>query len=403
MKKVLVIPGAFVPSNDTVTLLTYKHLRLLDYQFDVCALKRKEDKTIIKDLEKDPNYQKFTIKYLANYDDIIMNMDNKKVISGMRKMFKYIDDCIKVFEEGDYETIYTSSIPCFTHLVGHRIKKKYPHVKWIASFSDPIYKSPYKVDKETIKEYSLIEKMGFFFYINTYMNSNFEKVAMANADKLIFISENQKNFMLNNYKIDYSNKSFVIPLNYIKDWNIYSNLLEKSHQINAKITMVHMGRIYGLRKIDSFLIALANLDQDILAKIEVHNYGFIQGRYLKMIKELGLEKVFLIKDYVPYEEAMQKLKDADVLLIFDTIMDGEIQPYLPSKILEYLILDKPILAVSQANSPVYELLKENDYVSNKTATLRKMIEKLVNNYHLVSHNAVENKEIKEVMTEIFEG
>ena len=53
--KMLVIPGGFVPYNDTVTLICYKHLRNLDCMMDVVALKGKEDHSLTKELEKDLN------------------------------------------------------------------------------------------------------------------------------------------------------------------------------------------------------------------------------------------------------------------------------------------------------------------------------------------------------------
>ena len=38
-----VVPGPFVPYNDTITLLTYKRLRNLDLDMDVFAFRGKED------------------------------------------------------------------------------------------------------------------------------------------------------------------------------------------------------------------------------------------------------------------------------------------------------------------------------------------------------------------------
>ena len=58
----LVIPGGFVPYNDTVTLLTYKRLRNLDLDKDVLAFKGREDQGIVKELKKDDNFKKFNIK-----------------------------------------------------------------------------------------------------------------------------------------------------------------------------------------------------------------------------------------------------------------------------------------------------------------------------------------------------
>ena len=68
-KKMLVIPGGFLPYNDTVTLLTYKRLRGLDYDMDVLALKGKTDEGIKKELDKDINYKKFNIEYFSEYNN----------------------------------------------------------------------------------------------------------------------------------------------------------------------------------------------------------------------------------------------------------------------------------------------------------------------------------------------
>ena len=48
-----VVPGPFVPHNDTITLLTYKRLRNLDLDMDVFAFRGKEDQGLLKELEKD--------------------------------------------------------------------------------------------------------------------------------------------------------------------------------------------------------------------------------------------------------------------------------------------------------------------------------------------------------------
>ena len=58
-RRMLVIPGGFVPYNDTVTLLAYKRLRKMDYLMDVLAFKGKEDQGILKELMNDEDYHKF--------------------------------------------------------------------------------------------------------------------------------------------------------------------------------------------------------------------------------------------------------------------------------------------------------------------------------------------------------
>jgi hypothetical protein len=329
-------------------------------------------------------------------------MNNKNVFKGTINMFKYINKCVKQAELKKYDVIYSSSIPSFTHLAAYRIKKRYPKIKWVASFSDPIFKSPYKKDPDTFKDYSILEKIGFYVYIFIYMNSSFEKMAMKHADEVIMISDAQKEFMCSNYDEDYRNKSHVVPLNYIKGWNIYKDLLSASHIKNDKLIAIHLGRLYGLRKIENFLIALSEIKEKVEGLIEFHQYGEIQPRYIKMINSLDLGKIFIIKKTVNYNSALTKLEEADVLLLFDTIMEGDNQPYLPSKIIEYMLMNKPILAISESNSPSYKMLKENNYVSNDVAEIKNYLLDIIFNYQEVDNRkkCIENEQIKQKMHEI---
>ena len=142
---------------------------------------------------------------------------------------------------------------------------------------------------------------------------------------------------------------------------------------------VHLGRLYGLRKIDSFLEALKELNEEVpnlKDKIVFHQYSEIQAPDVKKIKEYGLEDVFVLHDKVTYKESVEIMKNADILVLFDTLMPkAESQPYLPSKIVEYLMLKKPILGICDPNSPSYRILKEYgfDTVGSETGIIKKTI------------------------------
>ena len=85
------------------------------------------------------------------------------------------------------------------------------------------------------------------------------------------------------------------------------------------------------------------------------------------------------------------MKQADVLLLFDTIMDGaEVQPYLPSKILEYLMLRKPILGICQDNSPSYRILNSYGHYTAYTASeIRTAVMKILDTLQEFSYSLEE--------------
>ena len=383
-KKMLVIPGGFLPYNDTVTLLTYKRLRDLDLDFDVLAFKGKADEGIVKELKNDPNYQKFKIEYLCDYDDAIAIKQPYKLPLSLINMARYVRMGIKKASSSKYDYLFTSSIPGISHIVGAKIKQRHPEIKWYASFSDPIKHSPYKYDPD-LKNRSLFYRIAFNVGSFIYMNDKYEEVAMKYADKLIFICEEQRDYTIAQYpnSEELKAKSIICPLTYIPEWEMYRNLMDAPKVSHQPKTAVHLGRLYGLRKIDNFLIALKELkadDPQLAQKIVFHQYSEIQPYDRQKIVDYDLEDVFKIHDKVSYQTSVNIMKEADVLVLFDTIMaDAKVQPYLPSKITEYLLLDKPILGICEANGPSYRILKENGHQLNgyEVATIKENILQLI--------------------------
>ena len=379
-----VVPGPFVPYNDTITLLTYKRLRNLDLDMDVFAFMGKEDNGLLKELEKDENFKKFHISYTSDVDHAIARNHPWRLPESLLLMYKYIQDSVKEFEKGNYKYLYTSIVPGISHLCGKAIKKRHPEVIWYASFSDPFKNSPYK--KADLEGRSIFYKFvysvgGFVLY-----NSKFEEAAVLNADKLIFICEEQMEYTLNQYKNteELKKKAIIMPLTYIPEWEMYSSLInEGNRESNKPLLAVHLGRLYGLRKINTFLEALKELkeeDKDLSKKIVFHQYSEIQAPDVKKIKEYNLEDVFILHKTVSYDKSVEVMKNSDILVLFDTLMsDKPVQPYLPSKIVEYLLLRKPILGICDKNSPSYRILREHGFneVGSDVESIKRNIKKLI--------------------------
>lgn len=378
-----VVPGSFVPYNDTVTLLTYKRLRNLDLDMDVFCFKGKEDRSLVKELEKDEQFKKFHLKYTTDLDWAVPRNYPLRLPVSLVYMHKYINDALKEFEKGDYKYLFTSIVPGVSHLAGLKIKRKHPEVKWIASFSDPFKHSPYK--KADLSDRSFIYRILFGVGGFALYNSKYEEAAILHADRLVFICEEQRDFTLKQYPDHESllKKSVIYPLTYIPEWDMYKELLDVSNINHKPKQAVHLGRLYGLRKIDSFLEALKELkeeDKDLKEKIVFHQYSEIQAPDVKKIAEYGLQELFVLHDKVTYQESVEIMKNNDVLVLFDTLMPGaEVQPYLPSKIVEYLMLKKPILGICDSNSPSYRILKEYgfDTVGSDKDMIKKNIRKII--------------------------
>ena len=384
--KMFVVPGSFVPFNDTVTLLTYKRLRNLDLDMDVFAFKGKTDEGIAEELKNDNNYKKFNVTHTSDLDWAVPRYYPFRLPISLLLMNRYVDDALKEFEKKDYKYLYTSIVPGISHIAGYKIKKKHPEVKWYASFSDPFKGSPYK--KTDLSNKSLVYKIAFNVGAFCLYNNRYEEVAVENADKLIFICEEQRDFTLRQYSNyeELLKKTIIMPLTFIPDWKMYKDIIDTPKKVNkGKKQAVHLGRLYGLRKPDAFIEALKELkeeNRDLSDRIVFHQYSEIQNEDIKKIKEYGLEDLFVVHDKVSYDESIRIMKEADVLVLFDTLMPNEpSQPYLPSKIVEYLLLKKPILGICDKNSPSYRILSEYGYntIGCSKDDIKKSIIKILNN------------------------
>ena len=157
VRRCLAVTGTFLPYNDVTTQLLYKQLRLLPFKYDVCALDGgSSDPSFVKKIHSDQNYRKFTIVTPYAYNDATFSIKNINLFKALHTIDRYVDYAINMYN--GHEIVYTASLPCYTTRVGVALKKKYPEIKWIASFSDPINHSPYKYDIETIKSYRPIER-----------------------------------------------------------------------------------------------------------------------------------------------------------------------------------------------------------------------------------------------------
>ena len=378
-----VIPGSFVPYNDTVTILSYKRLRNLDLDIDVFCFKGKEDPSLVKELSNDEEFSKFHIRYTSDLDWAIPRNYPLRLPISLFLMRKYISDSLKEFEKDHYEYLFSSIAPGISHLAAAHIKKKHPEVKWIASFSDPFKGSPYK--KADLEGRSIFYKIAYNVGAFFLYNDRYEEVAVKNADRLVFICEEQRNFTLKQYPNyeDLLKKAVVYPLTYLPQWKMYSDLLDAPRKRHEVKRAVHLGRLYGLRRIDSFLEALRELkkeDPNLKDRIVFHQYSEIQAPDVKKIKDYDLEDVFVLHDKVTYKESVDIMKEADILVLFDTLMpNAESQPYLPSKIVEYLMLKKPILGICDDNSPSYRMLMEYgiDTVGSEKEIIKKNIRYLI--------------------------
>lgn len=235
----------------------------------------------------------------------------------------------KVLKKQKFDAILSRSTPISSHLIAYKLKKS-NNIPWIADFSDPWTQNIY------VKYPSRITKR-----IDEYL----EKKVVYAADRIVFTSQRTKDLFLSKYVNIPDSKVRVIPNFY--DKSDFQNV--KGLHKSDKCTFVHAGSFYKIRSPELFLKALGLLGSEIdISKIHVKLVGNMKG-FEHLIEKYGLENIVEMTGVVSREEANMHLQSADVLLLIDAPSDTP-SVFLPTKLVEYTFMNKPILAITPAGT-----------------------------------------------------
>ena len=245
----------------------------------------------------------------------------------------------QMITENNYEVMVTWSQPHSSHLIGLKLKsslKKSP--KWIAHFSDPWISNPYFEVNNWIKR---INENLF----NRVLN---QADAISVTNEYVIVAEEGFSSAENRRKVN------VVPHSFLP--SMYS--CQDKSRPNNPIILRYIGSFYGLRRPDPILSALALLEASeprIAKKLRVEFIGAkLDEKAIRDLQKLKLVSIKVLHS-VTFRESLRLMQNADLLLIIDAPM--EMSPFLPSKLIDYIGSNVPILAFTPPG-PSADLVKE---------------------------------------------
>lgn len=234
----------------------------------------------------------------------------------------------QLLREEHVNAVFSSGPPWTCHLVARHLKKKF-HLPWLMDFRDPW--ASFVPDPT---------KPSWWRQMSERMEGNCVRTSdlvLCNTDRL------RKAFQLR-YP-DLNALKFQTLTNGFGDLSAAPSIPREQQ----KRLLLHLGSLYGYRRIDGFLTALASLVRSGRVSPESFRVVF-QGdtdpRYLaeasKIVPDLLASDCVQFRDRVNWEQARQLLWESDVLLLFQ----GSHTLQVPAKFYEYLQTGIPILAVA---------------------------------------------------------
>jgi len=246
----------------------------------------------------------------------------------------------KEFKREKHDVLVTFAQPWNDHLAGLRIKRQFPSLPWVAHFSDPWVDSPYA--HFTSDEHKRLACAQ-------------ERSIIEAANAVIFVNRYTADLVMSKYPASWQAKVMLVPHGY--DDGLLQLIPEK--QVKAGVMrIVHTGNFYGARNPELILGAIAELIEgtDIRSRLQVEFVGNVDEQFSSAVSNMGLDEVVVFSGRTGYLESLSVARSADLLLLMDAPAERNV--FLPSKIVDYFMLRKPILGITPATGASAEVLRK---------------------------------------------
>lgn len=203
-----------------------------------------------------------------------------------------------------------------------------------------------------------------------------ERQVFRDADAIVIVSRKLADYILRLYPWA-RHKIHIIPHGYAP----MEPLPPPVRSNNRPMVMLHAGAFLpGYREPHILFegLALLNRRAGIEGRFKAVFVGEDTGRYQELANKLGISGVVELLPSMPYKQCQQMIADSDLLLVLDA--PGTEGIFLPTKLIEYLAHQKPVLGLSERGSTVHEVLQECDLAfadQNSAEETASVIEKML--------------------------
>ncbi len=186
-----------------------------------------------------------------------------------------------------------------------------------------------------------------------------EADVVREADALVFVNSQTADRVMQKYPASWRRKGHVVPHGF--DGDTVCGCRPPDALIPG-CELVYTGRFYdGIRTPESLLRALATLAGRRPLESELHLtlVGTPLGSQQRLARDLQLDRVVEFTGRLSFAESARIAAGADVLLLIDAPSDDSL--FLPSKLVDYLPMCKPILALTPVNGASADLMRSLGY------------------------------------------
>ncbi|MEO7989871.1 MAG: glycosyltransferase family 4 protein [Chryseolinea sp.] len=255
----------------------------------------------------------------------------------IRPSVKFLSDFIR---DNQINTIITTGPPHSMHLIGLKLKKKNPSIKWLADFRDPW------------SEWGLLDSL-MVGSIARKLHRRLESDVLDNADHIITITP----FYVKQFA-RLAEKPITLLTNGYDEDDFKHMVIKRTD----KFVIRHAGIINEKCDPKPFLVALEevmNHHPDFKNDVHLDFVGDVHPQVKEFIGQSSvLSSAITFTKSVPHHDLITLYGESALLLI---ILTGykDAEGYMPGKLFEYLATGLPILGTGPSNGDAAVLLNES--------------------------------------------
>lgn len=259
---------------------------------------------------------------------------------GVTSQAKWAKNAAEAVKDREAEIMYSRSLWIGSHIAALEYRKQHPNIRWYAEFSDPVYLDTNGKPRECAQQ----EDPDSWLKI--------EHAVMCQADVLIFTNANQLQFMLANNRL-IEDPEIIRKKSLV--WHHpalakpYTKLLDSGVVLDSDhIHIGYFGTFYAKRSSTELLALLQRED------VAVHIFTPQKDRNVPDAYAHCSQRIHW-HDALDHLEFLNAASRFDYLFLADLDYPGDINPYLPSKLADYLVAGTPILAKVVKGSTLFSM------------------------------------------------